>query len=56
MEVGGNHDMIWDRKPTEGQISETVKAVVTYPRRRFGIRYKDGQAILTVAPDAALLG
>ncbi|MCB5412271.1 hypothetical protein [Pseudogemmobacter faecipullorum] len=36
--------------------TEKLGAVAPYPRRRFGIRYKDGQAILTVAPDAALMG
>lgn len=36
--------------------TETLGAVAPQPRRRFGIRYKDGQAILTITPDADLMG
>lgn len=36
--------------------SERLAQIAPYPRRRFGIRYKDGMAIITVAQDAALMG
>ncbi|MCL4069503.1 hypothetical protein M3484_23385 [Pseudomonas sp. GX19020] len=36
--------------------TERLGAIAPQPRRRFGIRYKDGAAIITVAPDARLLG
>lgn len=36
--------------------TEKLGAVAPYQRRRFRIRYKEDHAILTVAPDAALMG
>lgn len=36
--------------------TEKLEAIVPHPRRRFGVNYRDGQAILTVTPDAALMG
>ncbi|WP_112309349.1 hypothetical protein [Pseudogemmobacter bohemicus] len=36
--------------------SESMGMIAPYPKRRFGIRYKEGAAIITVAQDATLMG